>query len=78
MIHAAAGTEVKEKTSGVSPETPVPVRFITRGTYLVDLKLNSPVFSRGFGYSPYLPNETPLKGDPPGDDARYEEHLGLI
>ena len=30
------------------------------------------------GYSPFLPGETPLRGDQPADDARYEEHLGLM
>ena len=30
------------------------------------------------GYSPFLTDETPLRGDPPGDDERYEEHLGLM
>jgi hypothetical protein len=76
--HAAAGTEVQEKTSGLSPDTPAPARFVTRGTSLVDLKRNAPVFFRGIGYSPYMPNETPLQGAAPGDDARYEEHLGLM
>ena len=78
MAEAVAGAEMKEKISGLLPGTPAPARFVTRGTQLVDLRKNAPVFFRGIGYSPYLTNETPLLGAPPGDDARYKEHLGLI
>ena len=78
LAEAFAGTEVREKTSSLLPETPAPARFVTRGTQLVDLRQKAPVFFRGIGYSPYLTNETPLLGAPPGDDARYKEHLGLI
>ncbi|MGC1455859.1 MAG: hypothetical protein WA946_11805, partial [Nitrospirota bacterium] len=69
---------MQEKTSALSPDTPAPTRFVTRGTQIVDLRKNAPVFFRGIGYSPYLINETPLQGAPPGDDARYTEHLRLL
>ena len=78
LAEAFAGTEVREKTSSLLPETPAPARFVTRGTQLVDLRQKAPVFFRGIGYSPYLTNETPLQGAPPGDDGRYTEHLGLM
>ncbi|MFH0783971.1 MAG: hypothetical protein V2B20_18725 [Pseudomonadota bacterium] len=64
--------------TGISKETPAPPRFVAKGTEIFDSKLSTPVFFRGIGYSPYLPNETPLRGDPPGDDDRYQEHLGLM
>ena len=78
VVEAVAGTEGQEKTSALSPETPAPARFVTRGTQIIDLRKNEPVFFRGMGYSPYLINETPLQGAPPGDDARYTEHLRLL
>jgi hypothetical protein len=78
LAEAVEIIEVKEKTSGLSPGTPIPARFVTRGTQLVDLRQKAPVFFRGIGYSPYLTNETPLQGAPPGDDARYKEHLELM
>jgi hypothetical protein len=78
MGSTATGTEANVKITGISPETPAPTRFITRGASLFDLERQSPVFFRGIGYSPYLPHETPLQGAPPGNDARYEEHLGLM
>lgn len=71
---SATGT----KTATLSSATPAPSRFVTRGTELVDLKTASPIFFKGIGYSPYLPNESPIYGVAPGDDARYEEHRGLI
>jgi hypothetical protein len=51
---------------------------VTRGTELVDLKNQAPVFFKGIGYSPYLPNETPMYGAAPGDDGRYQEHVSLM
>jgi hypothetical protein len=78
MAFAAAGSPVQLDGTGISPETPAPPRFVVKGSTLIDRNRNSPVFFRGIGYSPYLPNETPLKGEPPGDDGRYEEHLGLM
>jgi hypothetical protein len=73
----AAGQDA-EKSGGISPATPAPTRFVTRGAELIDLQKQKAVFFRGIGYSPYLPNETPLYGAPPGDDDRYTEHLGLM
>lgn len=66
------------KTARFSPETPSPSRFIVQGATLVDKKRNAPLFLKGIGYSPYLPNELPLKGKGPGNDDRYTGHLGLI
>lgn len=67
-----------QEDTGISAQTPAPPRFIAKGTEIFDLKRSAPVFFRGIGYSPYLPKETPLRGDPPGDDDRYREHLGLM
>lgn len=77
-ISVANCAESMKKTSNLSEETPLPTRFVTQGTRLIDLNSQAPVFFRGIGYSPYLPNETPIYGAPPGDDSRYEEHLGVI
>lgn len=63
------------KSASITPETPAPERFAVRGTSLIERESDRPVFFRGMGYSPYLPGETPLFGDPPGDDARYAEHF---
>lgn len=64
--------------TGISAATPQPARFVAEGSRIVDRRTNKPVFFKGIGYSPYLPGETPLKGAPPGNDGRYEEHLGLM
>lgn len=64
--------------TGISTATPQPPRFVAKGSQIIDGRNNKPVFFKGIGYSPYLPKETPLKGAPPGDDGRYEEHLGLM
>lgn len=64
--------------TGISAQTPAPRRFVVRGSQIFDVKKKEPVFFKGMGYSPYLPHETPLKGDPPGNDGRYNEHLGLM
>jgi len=75
---AAPSSETQQEATGISPETPAPTRFVARGSEIIDRKRSVPVFFRGIGYSPYLSNETPLGGDPPGDDDRYQEHLGLM
>lgn len=76
---AFAVTSQGAKTdTGINPATPSPKRFVAKGAEIVDRKNSAPVFFRGIGYSPYLSNETPLRGDPPGDDDRYQEHLGLM
>lgn len=74
---AVAGTP-GEQSTGISAATPQPLRFVTKGSSIVDLETSRPVFFKGIGYSPYLTGETPLKGAPPGDDGRYEEHLRLM
>lgn len=73
-----ASSQGQQNDTGISPETPSPPRFIAKGTEIIDLKRSAPVFFRGIGYSPFLMNETPLKGVPPGNDDRYEEHLALM
>ncbi len=75
---AVAGTPGPQKAAGISADTPSPPRFIAQSSQIIDRKRNEPVFFKAIGYSPYLPGETPLKGAPPGDDGRYEEHLGLM
>ena len=66
------------KTASLAPSTPAPKRFIVNKTNIVDLTTNKPVFFKGIGYSPYLPNETPLRGAGPGNDSRYTDHLPLM
>jgi len=73
-----AGSQAEQRDTGINATTPEPLRFIAKGSLIQDLTRSAPVFFRGIGYSPYLPNETPLRGDPPGDDDRYQEHLGLM
>ena len=71
---AAAGSKAEQQNTG----TPAPPRFVAPGTEIIDVQRAAPVFFRGIGYSPYLPKESPLRGDAPGDDDRYQEHLGLM
>jgi hypothetical protein len=75
---AVAENFKKKKATGISAATPAPSRFVAKGSEIVDLLSDKPVFFKAIGYSPYLPDETPLKGAPPGDDDRYEEHIGLM
>ena len=75
---SAPGVGTSMHDTGISAATPAPKRFVVRGHEIIDTAANKPLFFKGMGYSPYLTNETPLRGDPPGDDARYEEHLGLM
>src|SRR3989339_659964 len=74
---ALAG-QSKPSVTGISESTPAPQRFVVRGSQIFDVQKKEPVFFKGMGYSPYLSHETPLKGDPPGNDGRYREHLGLM
>lgn len=68
----------RQQATGISAQTPAPRRYAVKGTKIYNVVTQEPIFFKGIGYSPYLPGETPLKGDPPGDDGRYEEHLGLM
>jgi len=77
-VITVAGSQAEQRDTGINATTPDPLRFIAKGSLIQDLNRSAPVFFRGIGYSPYLPNETPLRGDPPGDDDRYQEHLGLM
>lgn len=72
---STGSSETAGKTASIAADTPAPKRFVVRDTSLVDRASDRPVFLRGMGYSPYLPGETPLFGDPPGEDARYAEHF---
>ncbi|MGD9210987.1 MAG: hypothetical protein PVI90_09420 [Desulfobacteraceae bacterium] len=68
-----------QKTMQINTNTPVPSRFVVRGTSLIDLKQgDKPLFFHGMGYSPYLAKETPLYGDNPANDDRYAAHLPLM
>ncbi len=76
---ATITTGRQTKTMQISADTPEPNRFVVRGTTLIDLeKGDSPLFFQGMGYSPYLAGETPLYGDAPGNDDRYNRHLPLM
>jgi hypothetical protein len=79
-VYAGDGTPAsKGKTSQINAGTPAPTRFVVQGHEILDLsKGGKPVFFKGIGYSPYLPNETPIYGAPPGDDDRYKAHIPLI
>ncbi|WP_054692574.1 hypothetical protein [Desulfosarcina cetonica] len=69
----------KTKTMRIDAHTPAPTRFVVRDGVLVDLRqAGQAVFFRGMGYSPYHPGETPLYGDPPGNDGRYARDLAIM
>lgn len=75
----SAGSGIsQDRPRGISAATPEPARFVSKGSRIIDQQTGRPVFFKGIGYSPYLPNETPLKGAPPGDDDRYAEHINLM
>jgi len=74
---SAAGSGEVSPT-GISADTPPPRRYVVNGSKIIDVKRQSPLFFKGIGYSPYLSNETPLKGEPPGNDDRYKEHFALM
>jgi len=64
--------------AGILEGTPRPRRYVVEGTGIVDLIRQKPLFFKGIGYSPYLPDETPMQGAPPGNDDRYGEHMELM
>ena len=67
------------KTSILTPETPAPLRFFTKGDAVFDLRHpDAPVFFRGMGYSPYRIGENPLKGAAPKDDGRFSQDLSMM
>nr|WP_321468188.1 hypothetical protein [uncultured Desulfobulbus sp.] len=79
FLQNASAVEKTGKTMLITPETPEPYRFVVRGSSLLDLtKPETPLFFRGIGYSPFLPGETPVRGQQPGNDDRYGGHLRLI
>ena len=67
-----------QPVTGISKETPAPKRYVVKGSKIFDIKKQAPLFFKGIGYSPYLSSETPLKGEPPGNDERYKEHFALM
>jgi hypothetical protein len=67
-----------KKISYITETTPAPLRYVVEGTSIVDKLKGTPVFFKGIGYSPYLPNETPIYGAAPGNDDRYAEHVALM
>ncbi|MBF0101854.1 MAG: hypothetical protein HQK77_13200 [Desulfobacterales bacterium] len=73
-----AGTDIQGKTARITPETPEPARYVIRGIYVFDRLHGVPVFFRGIGYSPYHKGETPIYGDMPGNDNRYQTHIPLM
>lgn len=75
---SAPGVGTRMHDTGILPATPAPKRFVVQGTKVVDISRNKQLFFKGMGYSPFLPGETPLWGDQPADDGRYEEHLDLM
>lgn len=75
---SATGVGTMMHDTGISAATPAPKRYVAKGSQIFDINKNEPLFFKGMGYSPFMPNESPLKGDPPGDDERYSEHLGLM
>jgi hypothetical protein len=70
--------EIKPPVNGLTELTPAPQQYIAKGTQIIDVRTQKPLFFRGIGYSPYLPSETPMYGAPPGNDNRYEAHLSLM
>lgn len=78
LVFSASVEERQEAPTGILESTPLPLRYVVKGTGIVDVVNRKPVFFKGMGYSPYLVNETPMQGVPPGNDGRYEEHLGLM
>lgn len=78
LTGSAVADSTGKQATGISPATPQPPRFVVKGSQIIDQQTGKPVFFKGIGYSPYLPKETPLQGAPPGNDGRYEEHIGLM
>jgi hypothetical protein len=68
----------KACTTGVSAATPPPKRFVVQGHHVIDTAAKKALFFKGMGYSPFMPGESPLRGDHPANDGRYAEHLGLM
>lgn len=78
LVFSASVDERQAAPTGILESTPPPLRYVVKGTGIVDVVNRKPFFFEGMGYSPYLVNETPMQGVPPGNDGRYEEHLGLM
>lgn len=78
LVFSAAGDDQQATATGIVEGTPAPRNYVVEGTKIIDVAGRKPLFFKGIGYSPYLVNETPMQGAPPGNDERYEEHLGLM
>ena len=78
LVFSASDKERQTRATGILESTPAPSRYVVEGAKIIDTVRREPLFFKGIGYSPYLVNETPMQGAPPGNDGRYEEHLGLM
>ncbi len=78
LVFSAAGDDRQAIATGIVEGTPQPRKYVVEGTKVIDAASRKPLFFKGIGYSPYLKGETPMQGAPPGNDERYEEHLGLM
>lgn len=77
-VFSASVDEQPATATGIVEGTPQPRKFFVKGTEIIEATNSKPIFFKGIGYSPYLQGETPMQGAPPGNDGRYEEHLGLM
>jgi len=78
LVFSASTEESQASVTGILTGTPAPLRYVVEGTKIIDTAHREQLFFKGIGYSPYLVNETPMQGAPPGNDGRYEEHLRLL
>lgn len=78
LVFSASSEESQTPVTGILTSTPAPLRYVVEGTRIIDTAHRKQLFFKGIGYSPYLVNETPMQGTPPGNDGRYEEHLRLL
>jgi hypothetical protein len=78
LVFSSSTVKPQTAGTGIQEGTPPPLRYVVEGTRIVDTVSREPLFFKGIGYSPYLVNETPMLGAPPGNDDRYKEHLGLL
>ncbi|MBV5306435.1 MAG: hypothetical protein J0652_07065 [Desulfobulbaceae bacterium] len=78
LVFSASTEESQTPVTGILTGTPAPLRYFVEGSKIIDTAHRKQLFFKGIGYSPYLVNETPMQGAPPGNDGRYEEHLRLL
>lgn len=78
LVFSASTEKSQTPVTGILTGTPAPLRYVVEGTRIIDTAHRKQLFFKGIGYSPYLVNETPMQGAPPGNDGRYEEHIRLL